>query len=117
MTAENVIIALVAVALIPAAAFVILYAVWAPWYRSTAGWHLMTFTANLALLLALGLLRRSIGDVPWLTVAFVVLYLAMAIQLWWRLALLVSHHRADRRLEAAQAIPPDPTEESSQWQA
>lgn len=95
MTAETLALIFVACAAVPATLFVALYASWAPWWRSAEGRHLLTFTADLAALLDLALLRRWIGDHSWLTVCFVTLYAVMAGQLWWRFALLLRHHRRD----------------------
>lgn len=104
---STLILFLVIFAAIPANLFVLFYAVWSPWYESVAGWHLMTFTANLALILDFAILRRWLGDVPWLNATFVVLYALVGLQLYWRLGLLVrSHHRDLKNARELQ-----PTEE------
>lgn len=68
------------------------------WKRSREGWHLMTFTATLAVIFTLAVVVRVV-DVPGIRVIAVVLYGAIVVGLGWRLALVIAatKHSRDRR--------------------
>lgn len=65
------------------------------WRRSPEGWHLMTFTATLAIVFTLVVLVRVV-DIPGLGVIVVILYGAIDAGLAWRLALLATATKVRR---------------------
>jgi hypothetical protein len=92
---------IVVVGAVPATAFPVLYAAWAPWWRSPEGRHLMGFTVTVAAFLDLILAVRWLGPFPGLPAVLVVLYAAVALLLWRRLFLLIRAQRKPRRPLAA----------------
>ncbi|NEA22598.1 hypothetical protein [Actinomadura bangladeshensis] len=77
--------------LVSAAMFCGLYHLSAPWWRSAEGWHLMSFTGGLALILG-WLAYRSIFAAPPPTtgdeVGRTIVYSLVAVLMIWRLGLL-----------------------------
>jgi hypothetical protein len=65
------------------------------WRRSATGWHLMTFTATLAVIFTLAVAVRVV-DIPGIRVIAVVLYGGLVLGLAWRLALLATATRQRR---------------------
>ena len=68
------------------------------WHRSAMGWHLMTFTATLAVVFTLAVIVRVV-DVPGIHLIAVLLYGGIVAGLIWRYFLLASAtKRPDRRI-------------------
>lgn len=59
------------------------------WRRSATGWHLMTFTATLAVVFTLAALVRVVA-IPGIGYIAVALYALIVAGLAWRLALLAT---------------------------
>jgi hypothetical protein len=59
------------------------------WRRSATGWHLMTFTATLAVVFTLAAIVRVV-DIPGIAYIAVALYAAIVGGLAWRLVLLAT---------------------------
>lgn len=93
----NIITALLAVGLIGSAVFIVLYSNSAPWWRSELGWHLVTFTGSLGLLMANGLLFRIVGEYPGRQTVNTILLAVIVAVVWWRVALLnrIAHEDTD----------------------
>jgi hypothetical protein len=89
------------VALAASVEFCGLYAVLAPWRRSAEGWHLMTFTATLALSFALYVYRQIIAPPPVQTLRLEVprdaLLISFAALMTWRLSMLIRTQVRRRR--------------------
>jgi hypothetical protein len=65
------------------------------WRRTATGWHLMTFTATLAVIFTVAVLARVV-QIPHIGPISVVLYGAVDAGLTWRLALLATATRQRR---------------------
>lgn len=85
---------LLAVGVLGVGWFIVRYSLEAPWWRGEVGWHLVTFTGALGLLMANGLAFRLAGDYPGRQAANLVLFAVIVASVWWRVALL---HRVTRR--------------------
>lgn len=77
------------VATVPIVLFPLVYGLSARWWRTAEGRHEMTMGLALLGLVALGLLRRWLGDYPGHGGVVVAVYVAIAVAVWWRLILLV----------------------------
>lgn len=78
------------VAAIPVILFPVLYAVVARWWRTPVGRHEMGLALALLALVAIGLVRRAFGDgYAGEGGVRVVVYVVVAVALWWRLILLI----------------------------
>ena len=66
------------------------------WRRTALGWHLMTFTACIALIFSFIVLIRVIGPWSWLPVAAVALYWLVALLLVQRFVLMLLATRRER---------------------
>lgn len=78
-------------------AFVIMYHWMAPWWRSQVGWHVMTYSAVVAAVLTLSVVRMIGGaslDTPWFAVVRLVVFAGVPLAIGWRIAIL---WRAQRR--------------------
>lgn len=89
--------ALLAAGLVGSVVFIAGYTVRAPWWRSEAGWHLITFPAALGLLEANGLVFRWLGDYPGRQTVNLLIFAAAVGATWWRVALMIRATRIDRR--------------------
>lgn len=65
------------------------------WRGTATGWHLMTFTATLAVIFTVAVLARA-TEIPHIDVIAVALYGLVVIGLGWRLALLATATRKAR---------------------
>jgi hypothetical protein len=83
-------------AFVAAAAFCAVYAAMAPWWKSSEGRHLMTFTAILAVAFGWLCLRLILGPIP-VEIPRAVLLGALALSLIWRLVLLIRNQMPGRR--------------------
>lgn len=72
-----------------ALASVVWYFVRARWWRTEMGRHLMSYTSVIALLLALLVLRKVVGDYPGRAAVSTVALAALDYVIWRRLWLLV----------------------------
>lgn len=59
------------------------------WRRSATGWHLMTFTATLAVIFTLAVASRVVA-IPGIRIIAPVLYGLIVAGLFWRLVLLAT---------------------------
>jgi uncharacterized PurR-regulated membrane protein YhhQ (DUF165 family) len=81
-------LALVFVSWLPAALFLVVYTVAAPFWQTETGRHAWTFSLVLTILLTSSLTRRVFGDYPgreWIVLA---MFAAFTVVLWWQLAML-----------------------------
>lgn len=94
MTLRSVFDVLMFASAIPAVLSVVVYAALYRWWASPIGRHLMSFTAVVAAVLALSVLRRWVGWPDWMPIVYVVVFSGVPIVLWWRLWVFV---RTDAR--------------------
>jgi uncharacterized membrane protein HdeD (DUF308 family) len=86
---------LITLAALSGLAFVVTYAVLAPWWRSAVGWNLMTMAGALTVAFGMIATRAWVGPLPlWVWVVVVLLITVALIQ---RTVLLVVEHRRARR--------------------
>jgi hypothetical protein len=89
--------ALVVVTTVLAWVFVVMYHVLAPWWRSEVGRHIMTYSALVAAVLTLSVVRMIGGaglNTPWFGVVRLVVFAGVPVAISWRIAIL---WRAQRR--------------------
>jgi hypothetical protein len=109
---NDLVIAVIAVAAVPANAFPILYTFWKNWWRDEVSRHLVFLVVGLAALGDLALIRRTVGEFHWYDDAVVIVYAFVAYQLWRRMWLLVKYNspwgeaRELQLAEQASRIPP-----------
>jgi hypothetical protein len=77
--------------------FVALYSLRAPWWANEIGWHLVTFTSALGLLMANALTFRLVGDYPGRQTVNLILFAVIVASVWWRVTLLHRATREERR--------------------
>lgn len=86
---------LITVAALSGLAFVVTYAVLAPWWRSAVGWNLMTMAVGLTLAFSLVAARAWLGPLSiWVWIGAV---LSITLALIHRTVLLIVEHRRARR--------------------
>lgn len=87
------------VAFVAAIAFCGLYTAVAPWWRSSEGRHLMTFTAVIGIAFGWIAFRMvtGFGSPQWLEVVRVAILGALAVLLVWRLLMLIRAQIRRRR--------------------
>lgn len=120
MTINDVLVAVVFSASVPANAFPILYTWWKNWWWQEVPRHLTLLVTGIAALIDLAIVRRVWGEFGWYDEVCLVVYLLIAYQLYRRLWLLIKYNspwgerREDRRerLEAGKIALTSPTEES-----
>lgn len=92
---HNVATALLVLAFLQAVAFVVRYLI-TDWFRTSMGWHAMSFMAACALVLSLGLVREFAPDWIDLETARVVSFALINLVFAWRLWLLFDGQRRAR---------------------
>ena len=80
--------------------FVVYYQKVAPWWHSEAGRHLMSFSASLAVLFDLAVIRIFWGGALWFEVVRLVLFIALPVNFVWRILLL---YKAQQEPDNAKA--------------
>lgn len=92
--------ALVVSAAVLAVAFCVLYHLVAPWWRSELGRHIMTYSAVVAAVLTLSVVRMIGGaslDTPWFGVLRLVVFGGVPAALLWRIVILLRIQRRGGR--------------------
>ena len=101
-TVDFLAVALIFWATTGAVVFVALYAIVAPWYRSSEGRHMMVLTTGLASLGTVSLLVRVIGKWSYYDLTVLTIYLVIGWELWRKTALLmraqIPHEHLRRRV-------------------
>jgi hypothetical protein len=67
-----------------------------PWWRSEMGRHLMAYTATIAAVLDLAVIRMLIGDSWWFALLRLVVFSLVPAVTAWRVWLQIKAHRDDR---------------------
>lgn len=89
---DSITLSLIVTATLGAWTFVILYGVLAPWYRSPAGRHMLTFTLGLAALGSMSLLRRVV-DWAYYDLTITLIYGLLTWEVWHRVILFLTAGR------------------------
>lgn len=106
MTIRDIGTLVIAFAAVPAVLFVTVYLRFLPRLKRTREtWHLLTFTAVVAVILVEELLRRVLGTWPWHHAFIALAVLAAGILLWQRLFILW-RYRPRRRTGPTSTEPP-----------
>lgn len=91
---------MVVVTTVLAWAFVVLYHVKAPWWRSEIGRHVMTYSTVVAAVLTLATVRlfsgASLDDTPWFAALRLVVFAGVPAAIGWRIAILWRVQRRNR---------------------
>jgi hypothetical protein len=94
--------ALVILTAVLSTVFVAYYQKVADWWRSEAGWHLMSFSASLMALFDLAVLRIFWGGAYWFEWVRLALFVALPLNFAWRIRLL---YRAQHEPEMDERPP------------
>lgn len=71
-------------------AFVLVYAITAPWYRSEEGSHLMSFTGFLAVVMAYFVIAGALStNVPQFPLPRLIVWVCVVLLMAWRFSILV----------------------------
>lgn len=76
-----------------AVAFVVLYAVLAPWHKSREGRHMMALSFGLGALGVVSVLRRALDEWPGYDVTVTLIYALIGWELWRSVWLLIAAQR------------------------
>jgi hypothetical protein len=79
-----------------AVTFCVLYTAWEPWWRSELGRHLFTYSAVVAAVLVLSVIRVVSGvglETPWFQALRLITFAGMPFVIGWRIAILWRIHR------------------------
>lgn len=80
-------------------AFVVLYHLWAPWWRSEVGRHVMTYSTVVAAVLTLSLVRLIGGaslETTWFQILRLIVFAGVPAAIGWRIAILWRVQRRSR---------------------
>lgn len=92
MMINDLLIAVVFAAAVPANLFPILYTCWKNWWRQEVPRHLTLLVLGLAALIDLAIIRRGWGEFPGYDQVCLVVYVLIAYQLYRRLWLLIKYN-------------------------
>ena len=80
--------------------FVVQYHLSAPWWRSEMGRHMMTYSAVVAAVLTLSVVRIVGGaglDTPWFVLLRLIVFCGVPVAIGWRIVILWRAQRRDGR--------------------
>lgn len=98
MSAELVAVLLIFAVATAQSAFIVIYGIWSPWWRTWLGRAVFTKGLGLALLADLALAHNLLGEeYPGRDVIRLTIFTLLAVGAWLQLAVLISEKRKPRR--------------------